>query len=374
MKAEKFSESLNNINDSFIEEAASYQAPKEEIVQPKAFRSLKVWRIVAIAACACLAVGVGILAIGASSMRMGSSGPAKGTANYSEGPDYYADNEDYVSNEGFDVDGLDAMETPESSGDGYAAGGEEMGTAGISKGLTQNSDAFLGNKNAKIIYTASLDITTQDFDETRAKIDSATTLHGGYFENMELSGYSSSYRSAYYQIRIPSKELDSFLNDAEKFGSVISLNKSGEDISEQYYDTESRLKTAKTKLKRLQELLAEAKDMSDIITLEEAISEVEWEIDDYSGSLKYYDSHVDYASVTIHLDEEYRTSEGDSFGDRLSSAFTGGLRGFKTAMQNLVIWFAESWIWVLIVAIVIAAVIIIVVKTGRRNRPSKKKE
>ena len=69
MKAERFRESLDHINDKYIEEAAQYgngQALPGSVPQKnvKPFRAMKVWRAVAIAACALLAVGVGFTAIG----------------------------------------------------------------------------------------------------------------------------------------------------------------------------------------------------------------------------------------------------------------------------------------------------------------------
>ena len=61
-----------------------------------------------------------------------------------------------------------------------------------------------------------------------------------------------------------------------------------ENISERYYDTQSRLETAQIKLERLQELLKKAESMEDIITIESAISETEYEIEDLSGTMRHY--------------------------------------------------------------------------------------
>ena len=50
------------------------------------------------------------------------------------------------------------------------------------------------------------------------------------------------------------------------------------------------------KLERLQKLLAQAENMEDIITIESAISETEWNIEDLSGTLRHYDALVDFWS------------------------------------------------------------------------------
>ena len=60
--------------------------------------------------------------------------------------------------------------------------------------------------------------------------------------------------------------------------------------------------------------------MEDIITIESAISETEYEIERLSGTMRHYDALVDYATVTLELSEVYRLSGTEdapkSFGDK----------------------------------------------------------
>ena len=87
-----------------------------------------------------------------------------------------------------------------------------------------------------------------------------------------------------------------------------------DDVSEAYYDQESRLTTQRTKLERLQELLRQAQDMEDIITIESAISETELEIEFLTGSLRKYDSQINYSTITLSLREVYRREEREEQG------------------------------------------------------------
>ena len=48
--------------------------------------------------------------------------------------------------------------------------------------------------------------------------------------------------------------------------------------------------------------------MEDIITIESAISETEYQIESLSGTLRHYDALVDYATIHISLQEVYRLS------------------------------------------------------------------
>ena len=151
-----------------------------------------------------------------------------------------------------------------------------------------------------------------------------------------------------------------------------------EDVSEHYYDTQGRLKTQQIKLERLQSLLAKAELMEDIITIESAISETEWMIDELSGTLRHYDSKVDYATIYINLWEVYKLSDvetvPDTFGQRMGAAFASGMSDFGEFLENLAVSFAYGWIWWLIVIVVIVVVVRVLRKKGVMRMPLRKKK
>lgn len=395
MKAEKFSESLNNINDRYIEEAVRSEqtAPQQAFggqlppmsaapvpnpsggQKPGSSKSLKVWRIIAIAACAVLVAGIAVTAAALLSGKGNavSKDAAMPAPVYDEGPAEAGGgmyNGAYVPEEDFNYYDYSQEMAGEAEGGG-AASGAASGSAG-----SMNAPHPQG-ENAKIIYTARLSVESTEFDSAQKTIEEATVRHNGYFENMDLNNNSSSYRSANYVIRIPAQELDAFLNEAGTFGHILSANRNAEDVSEYYYDTEARLESARAKLQRLQELYAQAQNMSDIIVIENEISNVEWEIDSLSGTLKHYESQVDYSTVTLSLSEVYKITEEAApltFSEKISGAFSDGLRSFGEACENIVIWFAESWIWVLIALAGIAAAIIIPVKVTQKLNKDEIKE
>lgn len=250
-----------------------------------------------------------------------------------------------------------------------------------------SSDLFTSaarQNDAKIIYTVSLEMETKKFDETAKNIDALILENEGYCENQYVSNGNGQYRTANYTIRIPVDNLDKFLNKTEELSTVVSIHKSADDVSEYYYDTESRLETAQIKLARLQELLAEAEDISDMITIEEAITDIEWEIDNYSGTLKHYDSQIEYSTVSLYLREVYETSDIATpltFGERVASAFEQGMHGFITALKNIAIWFIANWLWIAIAVIVVIVIIVLIKKHNKKvaiankeNRKMQEKE
>lgn len=220
---------------------------------------------------------------------------------------------------------------------------------------------------AKIIYTADLELESKEFDEAWQALTAAVTEMNGYFESRSIS-QGGRYRHMYGTVRVPVENYQAFLDRAGEAAHVTNRSEYSEDVSEVYYDNEARLTTQRTKLARLQELLGQAEDMADIITIESAISETELEIEYLTGSLRKYDSLIHYSTVNFHLYEVYRLSTDEdaplTFGQRFTSAFLAGFQNGLAALDDLTITIARNWLTLLI----LAAIIIAAVTAVRRRR------
>lgn len=231
----------------------------------------------------------------------------------------------------------------------------------------------------KFIITAWMELETTEFDAAVGGLTELVAEYEGYFENSSVANHRSGARWANYTARIPAERYEAFMNEAGTLCHETWRESNAEDITEAYYDTEGRLKTQQIKLERLQALLAQAEAMEDIITIESAISETEWQIDNLSGTLRHYDSKVNYATVSINLQEVYKFSDvetvPETFGERLSRSFNRGISNFVDAMEDLAVSFAYSWMWWLITAVVIIVVVRVVhkgVKLPKLRRRNKK--
>ena len=358
MKIEQFSEALGNVNDKYINEAIE---SKHSTRDPKRMnRSLKVWRAIAIAACAILVVSGGLLAAaaglggafnkGAADYRDTSMAPA-GAGEYNGA--YVSDDEAH-----YDDYAKDAAMAPEE--------------AEWKNESTSDADGSLPQQNSlKIIYTAYLYMETTEFDTSMQRIEELAQQTGAYFEDASVNSSSYNYRTASYVVRVPEENLDAFLDQCEGIATITSLHKNAQDVSESYYDIETRLETAKAKMARLQELLAAATSVEDMITIEREISDTQYQIDSLSGSLQHYDSQISYSTVSIELREVYKISEEAApltFGQRIAKAFNSSISGFGNFLEGLVIFFARNWIWMLIVAVIVVVVITIIAKAKKKHR------
>lgn len=224
--------------------------------------------------------------------------------------------------------------------------------------------------NAKMIYTADLELETKEFDDAAQAISDTVKEMGGYFESRSINqgGY---YRSMNCTIRVPAANFSAFLEQAGEAAHVTSRHEYSDNVSEAYYDQEARLTTQRTKLERLQELLSRAENMEDIITLESAISETELQIEYLTGSLRQYDSLINYSTVNLYLREVYRLSTDEevpvTFGQRFGTAFSVGFQRGVDGLEDFAISVARNWMTLLI----LAAVIVVIVLLLRRSRRKK---
>ena len=273
------------------------------------------------------------------------------------------------------------MAAPEAMEEAYwdAEMPMEAETQSKSDGGTMNTTRANIPESVKMIYRANLELETTEYEKAQSDIVTLTNQLGGYFEEQSSNNYSSGYRSASYTVRVPAAQFDAFLHQIGELCRVRYQTQSAENVSERYYDMESRLETAKIKLDRLQELLSKAEAMEDIITLESAISDTEYQIESLSGELRHYDALIDYSTIYVTLQEVYKVSEEDNapltFGQRVANAFRRGMRDFGDFMEDLAEALAYSWLTLLIIA---AAVVLIVKlirrKTGGRKLFARKKK
>lgn len=208
---------------------------------------------------------------------------------------------------------------------------------------------------AKLIYTASATIQTTQFNKTIAEIEAKiANIPNAYFEEKNIQSHSHSLKYANITVRVPAQETSSVLDNFTT-GTIVSKTENTKDVSEDYYDTETRLNTEKIKLERLQNLLASATDLNDIITLEDTISETEYKIDTLTGTLRHYDSQIDFASISMSVEEVAAIDNAEvptTFSKKSSSAFQKGIQGFVDAMQSVALFFVQTWIWWVIFLII----------------------
>lgn len=262
--------------------------------------------------------------------------------------------------------------TDAALGNGAADGGSGWSedSAAAESGEAAVTTAPQALQNAKIIRTGSMDLQTQDFDETDAFLRGLTEQQGGYLESTSVSGETGS-RYADYTVRVPQEGYDAFFAQVGENCHVLGSSSQTQNITEQYADLESRLASQRTKHERLLALLAQADSMETIVTLESALADTEYEIEKLEGSLRQYDSLVNFSTIHISLRETASldpVSTGNSFFSELGRALRSGGHGVVAFLRGFVLLCATVWPLLALFAIALAVFL------GLRRRRKAKQQ
>lgn len=233
--------------------------------------------------------------------------------------------------------------------------GADMVMAG---GMTTGSAKMAPQENRKLVRTADLTLATAAFDETVEKVNAAVEEMGGYAEHLYQYGETNARRLS-LTLRVPSDKLDSFLAAVSGAGRVTHRSESTVDMTASYQDNAARLKTLYAKRDRLNELLEKAEEVGDLIEIETAIADTQYQIDVYETSQRTIDRQVDMSAVTLTITEERPADSAQAdvpMGQRIRAAFAASLEWTGEFLRDLVVFV----VMILPAAVPVAAVWLVV--------------
>lgn len=226
----------------------------------------------------------------------------------------------------------------------------------------------------KLIRTVNLSVETKEFDLAVATVQSQVDAMGGYIENMETyngssySGYRSN-RNASMTVRIPEDQLSGFLEKVSEICNVVNRSENVEDVTLAYVDVESHRNALRVEQERLLELLEQAETIEDIITIEDRLSSVRYQLESMESQLRTYDNRIDYSTVYLYIDEvqELTPVEEETVWEQISGGFVDSLKSIGNGLLDIGIWLVVHIPYIVIWAGIIALIIVIVRTSYRRS-------
>lgn len=184
----------------------------------------------------------------------------------------------------------------------------------------------------KIIRNGSLTLEVRALDEALAAIRAATEKAGGYVTNESQGKDQYGARQGAITCRVPAGQLDKTLAAFQALGKVEGVNVSAEDITEQYFNLEIRLRNQQDLETRFRQLLDKpGNKVSDLLEIERELARVRGEIDELEGRKRFWDNQVSLSTLTVQLHEPRPAIVGEGGG------ILGTLRSaFRQLGENLV--------------------------------------
>ncbi|MER3496392.1 MAG: hypothetical protein C4320_06125 [Armatimonadota bacterium] len=170
-------------------------------------------------------------------------------------------------------------------------------------------------------------------------------------------------------MRIPSARFDAFLDALSSVGELQSSTRSAEDVSEEYYDVQARLKNKKVEEERLVDLLRRATgNLSQVLLVERELSRVRGEIERVEGRLRYLSHQTEMSTVTVTLREvrNYRPEGPPTLASQVKRSFTGSIDALAAFVTATLLFIVAVTPWLIVPLIILAAL------TGRHRVRQRK--
>jgi hypothetical protein len=229
----------------------------------------------------------------------------------------------------------------------------------------------------KIIKNGTLDLETTDVVKTYSDILTFAKENGGYeFEHTQTS--NDSYTSITVQIKIDPEKLDLLMEFAGNSAGIINSTVTSDDITDDYYDAETRLKTKKEVLENYYKYLDEAKTIDETLELQDKIDTLTEDIEAIEGKLKMWNELVNESTLDITIsqindpakpkkDINWSTMSWSDMGTMIKNGFI--------SVSNVLIAIIQ-WIIIIVIAIspllIIAGIVLFATRKKRKELKAKK--
>lgn len=244
--------------------------------------------------------------------------------------------------------------------------------------MTQQSEnkTVTGAINQKLVRKMSVEAETNDLDALLAELSTKVASLKGYVEKRSVRNGSPTatrrYRHADLTIRVPVDMLDAFIEHIQGKTNVVYLTESADDITLRYVATQSRVTALETEQKRLLELLAKAENMTDLLLIEERLTNVRTELEEVTSQMRIFDNMVDYGTIQLTVTEvqEYTAVEEQSVWQKIGSGLSENWQNLCDGAEAVFVFLITSLPYLLPIG---GAVVITVIAVKIAMRKTKKK-
>ena len=308
----------------------------------------------------CIIMLLSLCACGTTKNRNSDNGYSTGTTAYRENSyAMYDYNEEAVAMEEYGGFAPAPMTASATAGNAKAAAGSSESDAG-------KEDISSDLNPEKIIYSGDATVETTEFDATISALEAMIDSYGGWIESSSVNGAkysnisrgSKTNRSASYTVRVPNEKFSSMMGELSSLGNIPYSHVYTENVTSQYYDTKARLETYQAQEKRLMELLDKAETVSDVIEIENELTEVRYRIESLQTSLRGWDRRVSWSTIYLTINEvsEYTPTKTKTYGEKIAEAFEYGIEN----LGEVFVGFVEALPVLLFLLVLLIAVIAII--------------
>ena len=187
----------------------------------------------------------------------------------------------------------------------------------------------------KIIKTADLTLEVSNVSGAAAAVEGICTSAGGYVSTTNIGTNYNGQPYGTVVIRIPANQFDSVLSGAGNREGDKPLH-AGPGRDRGYVDVQAQITVYQNQIAQYNLIMKNATKVDDVLAIQQQIDAVQTNLDRVTGQMKYLNSQVDYATITVSLQEP--APVGGTQGHDFVTAINEGIAGFFGVIDAIIVF------------------------------------
>lgn len=246
--------------------------------------------------------------------------------------------------------------------------------AGFDEGSFADEVETVRPQDRKLITTVNIQAETREYDSFMSWLETQVAAAGGYIESSDMYAYNERERSCDLTLRVPADKLNSFLQEMGETCNILQRSVQEEDVTLNYVDAESYRDALLVEQERLLELLEKADNLTDIMSIEDRLTTVRYQLQNYESTLRVYDNQINYSTVHLSIREvaELTEPEPESWGSRALSGMKENAKDIGVFFQELSLFIVTHIPTLLLAGVVVLIILLATTKYRREARARRK--
>lgn len=249
--------------------------------------------------------------------------------------------------------------------DSNGGGADRAGSSVAARKPPASSGSTLQHRD--VVRTAALTVVTAHIDRAADSVVSLTTRAGGRVDG-DTREHSGRTRTADIVLRVPPPALNHMIGDIDALGRETSRTVHGTDQTAAKADIDARATELATSVARLRQFMSRAVRVTDLITLENDLTQRQGELESLRGQQGALGDQIQLATLTVSLipptapPHKPKPTRPAGFG----AAFGTGLHGLAVTIR----WLLAALGYALPVLLIAGLAAGAVLEVRRRRRPA----